>query len=188
LSGSSDGAPITDLLERASGGDDTALADLVPAVYDELKQIAHRQLRRLPESETLNTTALVHEAFLKLTAGTQPGWHDRCHFFAVAARAMRQLAVDYARKRMAEKRGGGRQQVPLEAVPVAAAGEPDVVLAIDDALEKLTDLDPRLARVVECRFFGGLTEPETATALSVTERTVRRDWVKARAWLYRELQ
>ena len=181
-------APITEYLSRARSGDDAALRELMPAVYDEMKQIAHRQIGRLPRNETLNTTALVHEAFLKMTSGARPDWHDRCHFYAVAAIAMRQLAVDYARRKSAEKRGGRGIDVSLEELRIAAPEQSDVVLAIDEALGRLAHLNPRLARVVECRFFGGMTEPEIAAALSVTERTVRRDWVKARAWLYRELR
>jgi len=178
---------VTSVLVRAAGGEREALDDLVPLVYEELRAIARRQLRSLPRSATLQTTELVHEAFIKLTAGTQPTWHDRCHFFALASKAMRHLAVDHARRNTRLKRGGGQSSVTLDRVEVAAPQPSDFILAMDEALVRLEGMSPRLARVVECRFFGGLTEEETAAALAVTDRTVRRDWVKARAWLHCEL-
>lgn len=164
------------------------MAVLVPLVYDELRVIARRQLRRSRPGGTLDTSALVHEAFLKLSKGAQPDWNDRCHFFAVAASAMRQILVDYARGKSRLKRGGDRRRVTLDANVGAVYDEAETVLAIDRALTKLSELNPRLTRVVECRFFSGLTEAETAEALAVSDRTVRRDWTKARAWLHRELE
>ncbi len=160
---------------------------LLPLVYDELRGIAHRQLSLEPRGHTLDTTALVHEAYLKLVDQTRVQWQDRVHFFAVAARAMRRILVDYARRHAARKRGGDRRRVSLDAVPLAVEERADRLLALDEALTRLEVLNERLCRVVECRFFGGMTEDEAAEALGVTSRTVRRDWVKARGWLFREL-
>ena len=179
--------PVTHLLRRARDGDDRAVGELMASVYDELRVIARRQLRGRRPGDTIQTTALVHEAFLKLARGDNPEYADRCHFFAVAATAMRQILVDHARRRASEKRGGGWRQVDLEGARLDVESQTELLLEIDDALEKLSALDPRLTRVVECRFFAGMTEPETAQALGITERTVRRDWVKARAWLHVEL-
>lgn len=178
---------VTLLLGRVRAGERQALSELIPLVYDELKVLAHGQLRKVASSETLNTTALVHEAYAKLAGQAHPEWADRCHFLGVAATAMRHVAVDYARAKRTAKRGGGRSVVTLDGAHVAGDQGSETVLAIDEALEGLSSVSERLARVVECRFFGGLTDAETATALGVTERTVRRDWKKARAWLYRAL-
>lgn len=180
------GSVTTRWLQTAPEGR-AAMPDLVPVVYDELKAIARRQLSKLPRSATLQTTELVHEAFIKLTAVAEPDWNDRCHFLAVAATAMRHLAVDHARRNSSLKRGGGQPALTLTRLDPAAPRPAAFVLDLDEALTRLEDLNPRLSRVVECRFFGGLTEKETAAALAVTDRTVRRDWVKARAWLHREL-
>jgi len=177
-------APVTVMLRRVQTGDREALAELIPLVYGELKTLASRQRRKASPYETLNTTALVHEAFIKLTDGKNREFNDRCHFFAAAATAMRHIAVDYARRRTAERRGGGRPQISLDQVEVAAPENSETVLVIDEALSRLAQHDLRMAQVVECRFFGGMTEEETATALGVTDRTVRRDWTKARAWLH----
>lgn len=143
---------------------------------------------RSPAPRRCRPTELVHEAFIKLTAGTQPTWQDRCHLFAIAATAMRHLAVDHARKRSRLKRGGGQALVTLDRYDLATPQPTDFVLALHEALLGLEKLNSRLARVVECKFFGGLTGEETAAALVVTDRTVRWDWVKARAWLHLELQ
>ncbi len=178
---------VTVLLSQARQGDSEALEAVMPVVYEELRAIARRQIHHRSADQTLNTTALVHEAFLKLSRSASPAFEDRCHFFAVAAVAMRQILVDYARRRSAEKRGGGWKRVDLDAENLDLASESELVLDIDDALHKLTDLNPRLTQVVECRFFAGMNEEETALALGVTDRTVRRDWVKARAWLHAEL-
>ena len=172
---------------------------IVPLVYRELHAIAHRQLRREREAHTLNTTALVHEAFLRLA--DQPGirWQNEAHFFAIAARVMRQVLVDYARYHRAAKRAGGHQPLELDAVAATdseagvivsllADERADLLVALDEALARLAVLDERLVKAVECRFFGGLTEEETAQALGVTARTVRRDWLKAKAWLQRALE
>jgi RNA polymerase sigma factor (TIGR02999 family) len=161
--------------------------ELLPLVYDELRRIAHRQLRAERPDHTLSTTALVHEAYVKLVDQTRARWTDRAHFFAVASRAMRRILVDYARQGQAAKRGGGVRPVTLDDAASMTEDRADTLVAIDEALTRLAGLDERLSRVVECRFFGGLTEEETAMALRVTARTVRRDWVKAKGWLYNEL-
>jgi RNA polymerase sigma factor (TIGR02999 family) len=163
-------------------------------VYADLARMAHRQLGLEAPGHTLSTTALVHEAYLRLVDQTRADWDDRVQFFAVAAHVMRRVLVDYARRHRAARRGGAqRKAVSLEALEsigtasLAVAERADVLLALDEALDRLAALDARQARVVECRFFGGLTEAETAAALGVTSRTVTRDWVKARGWLYQEL-
>ena len=178
---------VTRLLVDFAAGDREALDRLLPVVYDELRRIARRELRRERSDHTLTTTALVHEAYLTLVdqSRAQPG--DRVRFFAVAATAMRRVLIEYARRRRAAKRGGGERPLSLDETAVAATDSAERLLALDDALTRLAALDARQARVVECRYFGGLTEEETAEALGVTARTVRRDWVKAKGWLYREL-
>lgn len=178
---------IASILVEVRDGDREALHRLLPLVYDELRRIAHRQLRLERQGHTLNTTALVHEAYLKLVDQTRVEWRDRVHFFAVAAQAMRRILVDHARKYLAAKRGGHQQRVPLEEAVFSVEDRADTLLALDEALTELAALDERLSRVVECRFFGGLTEEETAEALGVTARTVRRDWVKAKGWLHAEI-
>jgi RNA polymerase sigma factor (TIGR02999 family) len=161
---------------------------LVSAAYDQLRAIAHRQLQR-KRPGTVTTTGLVHEAFAKLAPHSHAGWNDRTHFLAVASRAMRQILVDYARGQCAQKRGRGWVRVSLdEALVRCEADDAALLLALDKALEKLGALEPRLIRVVECRYFAGLTEAETAEVLSVSSRTVQRDWRRARAWLMRELE
>lgn len=172
---------ITALLLAWRGGDRSAFDRLFPAVYDELRRIAHRQLGRERPDHTLGTTGLVHEAYLKLVDQTRAQWEDRAHFFAVAAGAMRRILVGYARRHNADKRRG--QHVSLDDATMVADERAGTLVALDDALVQLAEVDARLAQVVECRFFGGLTEEETAEALGMTARTVRRDWVKAKAWL-----
>lgn len=179
---------VTELLHQAGAGDPTAAAAVFPLVYDELRQLAHRQLRRESSGHSLNTTALVHEAYLKLVEQTRAQIRDRAHFFAVAATAMRRILVDHARRHGAAKRGAGAKRVPLEMVDGLAPDErADLLVALDTALVRLAALDARQAKVVECRFFGGLTEEETAEALGTSTRTVKRDWAKARSWLYQAL-
>lgn len=178
---------FTQLLSRVVRGEDQALDELIPIVYAELRGIARGQRGRLGGGETFNTTALVNEAFLKLAGGRKPKWNDRCHFFAVAATIMRQILVDHARRRGSRKRGGGWQRIDLADVQLSADDQAELILDLDNALEALARLNPRLTRVVECRYFAGLGNDETAVALGVTEKTVRRDWIKARAWLHREL-
>jgi RNA polymerase sigma factor (TIGR02999 family) len=159
---------------------------LVRTVYDELKRLARRQLRALPVGATLCTTELVHEAFLKL-ASPDEGWEGRAHFFGAAAQAMREVLVDFARRRQAAKRGGGWRAVSLQDASAALEIEMDQVLALDDALEHLDRVDERLRRVVEMRFFAGLSVPEIARLFGVSTRTVERDWLKARLFLLRAL-
>ena len=175
---------VTRLLEAAVAGDSGALDRLVPLMYEDLRRVARRQLDREGGGHTLQTTALIHEAYLKLAGGGNVGATSRAHFLAIAARAMRQVLVDYARRRKAAKRGGGVISVTLgdEAQPADASAED--LLALNEALEQL---DPRQRQVIECRFFGGMEEKDIAEALGVSERTVRRDWVKARAWLHQAL-
>ena len=164
------------------------VSSLVPIVYEELRRIARRHLRAEREGHTLTTSALVHEAYLKLADQTRAEWNDHAHFLAVAAQAMRRVLIDYARQHHAAKRGGDRQRVTLESGVIGPGPDrAESLVALDDALTRLAKLDERQARVVECRFFAGMTEEETARVLGVTARTVRRDWVKAKAWLYGEI-
>ena len=177
----------TELLRRAGAGETGAVESMFPLVYDELRRLAHRHLTRESTGRTLSTTELVHEAYLKLIDQTRVTWNGRAHFLGVAAIAMRRIVVDRARSRRRLKRGGAQERVPLESIDVSADDRADLVVALDESLDVLRELDGRQARVVECRFFGGMTEEETAEALGVGLRTVRRDWVKARSWLYTEL-
>ena len=185
---------MTELLVDLRRGAPGAMEQLMSVVYDDLSRIAHRHLRIESAGHTLSTTALVHEAYLRLVDQTRAQWMDRAQFLGIAAQVMRRVLVDHARRHRAGRRGGPQlQRVPLEMLEsadagAAAAGErADVLMALDDALLTLGRLAPRQARVVECRFFGGLTEDETASVLGVTARTVARDWVKARGWLMQEL-
>jgi len=175
---------ITRLLAAASAGDRGALDRVFDLVYRELRAIASRQMG---SGETLRTTALVHEVYLRMARGEAVSARDREHFFATASRAMRQILVDHARRRSAEKRGGGVRPEALDEGIIGAGAREDEVLAVDAALAHLEGLDPRLAKIVELRFYGGLSVEEAAEALGISERTVKRDWRKARAFLYREL-
>lgn len=179
---------VTQLLISLRQGDQAAMEALFPLVYRELHAMAHRQLARQRMDATLNTTALVHEAYLKLIGQTQIEWQDRSHFFAITARAMRHILVDYARMRRAQKRGGGAPHTLLDDANVPVAAQADTLLALDSALDQLAALDERLGRIVELRFFGGLSVEEAADVLAVSPRTVKRDWRKARAILYQMLQ
>lgn len=181
------GPPITELLLSLRAGRSDAIARLFTLVYDELRRIAHCHLLGQGEGHTLDTTGLVHEAYLRMADQTRVEWKDRHHFYAVASRAMRHIIVDHARRHNAAKRGGGQPAVELVEGTIAVEERAELLLALDEALQRLEALDERLGRVVECRFFGGLTEDETAEVLGVTSRTVRRDWTKAKGWLYREL-
>ena len=179
---------VTALLIELRDGDRDALDRLFPIVYAELHRIAHAQLGRERDGHTLSATALVHEAYFKLVDVTRVEWRDRTHFLSMAARAMRRILIDYARMQGRLRRGGDHQRVTLDDGVIAAADQQaDTLLALDIALEQLGQLNERLARLVECRFFGGLTEEDTAAVLGVNVRTVRRDWVKARGWLERAL-
>lgn len=180
-------------LSMLQRGAPEAWDSLLPLVYGELRRIAHRQLRSESDGHTLSTTALVHEAYLRLKDQVRAEWVNREQFFAVAARVMRRVLVDYARKHWAQRRGGtGRRAVALEdadhAGLLTVADRASELLALDEALERLFAMDPRLGQVVECRFFGGLSEEETARVLGVSERTVSRDWSMARGWLHGELR
>ncbi len=182
-----DGGDVTALLKRAEDGDDQALERVFPLVYQELQRIARAQLGRERAGHTLQPTALVNEAYLKLVQRPPKGTENRSHFLGVAARAMRQVLVDHARAWSASKRGGGAVPVTLNEELAGVGSEPEQILALDQALDRLDALDARLRQVVELRYFGGLQDEEIAEALGVTRRTVQRDWVKARAWLHREL-
>jgi RNA polymerase sigma factor (TIGR02999 family) len=179
--------PITELLLSLRAGRSDAMTRLFPLVYEELRRIAHCHLLGQGEGHTLDTTGLVHEAYLRMVDQTRVEWNDRRHFYAAASRAMRHILVDHARRHNAVKRGGGRPVLELVEGTVAVEERAELLVALDEALQRLEALDERLGRVVECRFFGGLTEEETAEVLGVTSRTVRRDWTKAKGWLYREL-
>lgn len=180
-------ADITRLLELARAGDEAAFDRLFEAVYQQLRAIAHHRRERWYLDETLNTTALVHEAYLKLVRQDDVHWRDRAHFFAAASRAMRHILINYAERRRAAKRGGRDAPVPLEDNPVADDDTAEELIAMDQALQRLEALEPRQARVVECRFFAGLPVLETAKAVGVSEATVKRDWALARAYLKREV-
>jgi RNA polymerase sigma factor (TIGR02999 family) len=172
----------------AAGSSDAARAEsLFPLLYNELRRIAHRQLGLERPGHTLCTTALVHEAYMKLADQTRAQFSSRAHFLAVAAQAMRRILVEYARKVRADKRGGKWQRLDLDQVDIPVEDRAEALVALDGALERLATLSPRLSQVVECRFFGGMTEEETATALGVTDRTVRRDWIKAKGWLINDV-
>jgi RNA polymerase sigma factor (TIGR02999 family) len=175
---------VTRLLRAARDGDAGAIDRIVPLVYEDLRRLARRQLSRGFGPQDVRPTELVHEAYVKLAVGGAEAAVDRAHFFAIAARAMRQVLIDDARHHHAAKRGGGWKRATLSGSHWVADYDVDELLTLNDALD---ELDPRQRQVVECRFFGGMEEREIAEALGVTERTVRRDWVKARAWLYRAL-
>jgi len=181
-----------DVLAALRSGRRDSLDRLVPVVYAELREIAHRHLARhrdrAARDRTLATTALVNEAYLKLVDQERANWNDRAHFLALASVAMRHVLIDRARGRGALKRGGANVPLTLEDEAIAADDSPAALLDINDALDRLAEVDARLARVVECRFFGGLSDEETAAALGVTARTVQRDWAKARVLLRRDLE
>lgn len=179
---------ITRLLLESGAGDREAFDRLMPLVYAELHQIAQRQLRRLRPGRTLGTTGLVHEAYLKLVDQAQASWRDRDHFFSIAARAMRQILINWARRKQTEKHGGEAAAVELDEAQVEGSQPEETwLLDLNAALERLGTLDPRLPQVVECRFFAGYTNEETARALGVSTYTVWQDWKVARAWLHAEL-
>lgn len=178
---------ITQLLVAWNGGDQLALDRLVPLVEAELRRLARTYMRRERESHTLQTTALINEAYVRLIDTHNVEWQSRAHFYGMAAHLMRRILVDFARKRNYRKRGGGAHQISFdETMAISAAEDPNIV-TLDEALTELARVDERKARVVEMRFFGGLTEKETATALTVSPETVRRDWRLAKSWLLRQL-
>jgi RNA polymerase sigma factor (TIGR02999 family) len=178
---------VTELLVRWSQGDDDALAELSPLIYEELRRLAHRQMSGQGPDHTLQTTALVNEAYLRLADQTNARWQNRAHFFAVAARAMRQILVSYARSQRAQKRGGGALKVNLEQAALISPEESREIVDLHEALERLAALDSRKAQVVELKYFGGLNYDEMAEVLKISRITVRRDWEFARLWLYTEL-
>ena len=178
---------LTRVLLDVGAGRAQASEQLLPLVYEELLVIARQRLRNERAHHTLNATALVHEAYMRLVGDTAGGWENRAHFFGAAARAMRQVLIDYARKRGRAKRGGDQPRIPLNVVDLAVEAPVEDVLAVDRAVEKLAAKDPRMAEVVQLRFYAGLSVEETAAALGMSERTVRREWSLARAWMMREL-
>lgn len=179
---------ITQLLKRWRGGDQTALDQLMPLVYNELHRLAERATHQHPAGHTLQPTALVNEAYLRLCNLPQVDWQDRAHFFAIAARIMRFLLVDHARAQGGAKRGGGLQRVALDETAVYAPERPEELLALDDALNRLAVVDEKKSRIVELRYFGGLTAEEVAEVLGIAISHVKREWTKAKLWLYQELQ
>lgn len=179
---------VTELLVDWSKGDQEALNKLTPLVYDELHKLASRYLRRERSNHTLQTTALVHEAYLKLVDQRDANWQNRAQFFAVAAQLMRRILVDYARRHDASKRGGNHYKVTLDEALVSSGEKDAELLALDEALNRLADIDPQQSRVVELRIFAGLSLEETAHALDISPRTVRREWSMAKAWLRKEIK
>ena len=182
-----DPGEVTRLLVAYRDGDQHAFERLVPIVYDDLRRIARAHLRRKRAGHTLDTTVLVHEAYLRLVDQSQANFEDRKHFLSVCARAMRQIIISNARKHAAAKRGGGERRVTLEEDRLGGGQDAEWLLNLDRALERLAGRSERLARVVECRYFAGLSEEETAEALGTSLRTVQRDWTRARAWLREDL-
>ena len=181
---SSSSQPVTELLARWKSGDVSARDALVPLVYDELRRIARRCLSNQSSSHTLQPTALVHEAYLRLARRDSMDWRDRAHFFALAAQIMRQILVDHARKQAASKRGGKAFTLEVDEAS-AITREPSLdVIALDDAMKRLSSLDPRQCQIVELRFFGGLSIEETAQAVNISTATTKREWATARLWLY----
>jgi RNA polymerase sigma-70 factor (ECF subfamily) len=178
---------VTELLARFRAGDRDAESRLLPLVYAELRRLAFACLNRERRDHTLEPTALVHEAFLRLTGGDQPVWQDRAHFLGVASRLMRQILVDYARQHRARKRGGSRERVSLLDSVVFAKEKSGELLLLDQALDRLAEQDERQSRIVEMKFFGGLGVEEIAEVLQLSPRTIKREWMMARAWLHREI-
>jgi RNA polymerase sigma factor (TIGR02999 family) len=178
---------VTQLLFAWSNGDRAARDELMPLVYEELRRLAHRYMGRERPDHTLQTSALVNEAYLRLIDQKDVKWQNRAHFFGIAAQMMRRILVDYARKRSFAKRGGDLRSVPLEEAVIVTPQRAAEVVALDDALTNLAELDPRKSQIIELRFFGGLSIEETAEVLGVSPGTVMRDWTLARAWLRREV-
>jgi RNA polymerase sigma factor (TIGR02999 family) len=179
---------VTQMLREWSDGDQAVLENLMPLVYDELRRLASRSLRKERPGHTLQTTALIHEAYLKLVNQRDAKWQNRSHFFAIASQAMRRILVDYARERHREKRGGSAENLPIEEAAFVASQEKSVdLVALDEALTRLAKFDERQAKVVELRYFSGLDIDETAEVLGISNATVRRDWNIAKAWLKQEI-
>ena len=178
---------VTTLLLRVKVGDRSAESDLIPLIYDELRAIARNHMRHERQNHTLQATVLVHEAFLQLAGDSNVEWQNRAHFFALASRAMRRILIDYARAAHAEKRPGAHEQVELESALIFTEERKVDVLALNEALERLATWDPRQSQVVEMKFFAGLSFEEIAEVLNISDRTAKRDWMMARAWLHAEL-
>ena len=178
---------VTELLLAWRQGEDSALEKLTPVVYEELRRLAHRYMGGERAAHTLQTTALVNEAYLRLADQTNPRWQNRAHFFAVAARSMRQILVSHARSQRSQKRGGGALKMELDEAALVSPEESKEILELHEALERLATLDSRKAQVVELKYFGGLNYDEMAEVLKISSITVRRDWRFAKAWLYTEL-
>lgn len=179
---------VTRLLERASGGDTRAANELLPLVYEQLRARARKEMAGERPGHTLQPTALVHEAYMRLVGNREVAWDNRAHFYVAAAEAMRRILIEHARKKGRIKRGGGLRRVPLNVVDLAERGDVEEIVSLDDVIRRLEERDKRMADVVRLRFYAGLSETETAAALGVTGRTVRREWALARAWLLRELK
>lgn len=179
---------VTLLLHSLNRGDSAAEAKLIPVIYDELRRLAAHYMRQERPDHTLQATALVHEAFLRLTRQKDVNWQGKAHFFGVAAKLMRQILIDHARGRLREKRGSGGQKLPLDEGLLLTEARSAELVAVDAALDRLAMLDSRQARIVELRFFGGLSVEETAKVVGVSPKTVKRDWSVARAWLYEDLR
>jgi len=175
------------IIEACQQGDRSALAKLTPLIYDELRRIAHRYVQRERNGHTLQTTALVHEAYLRLAGNEEAAWQNRAHFFAVSAQVMRHILIDHARRRRYLKHGGEFKQVPMEEASLMSAERAAELVALDEALDELKQLDARKSSVVELRYFGGLSLEDTADVLEISTMTVRRDWQAAKAWLFRRL-
>jgi RNA polymerase sigma-70 factor (ECF subfamily) len=179
---------VTALLVEIANGNQAAQEKLVPLVYDELKRLARRYMRRERADHTLQTTALVHEAYLKLVDQHSPHWQGRAQFYGIAAQLMRRILIDHARRHLREKRGGSQVILPLEEGLAFTPEHSEELLKLDEALDRLSKLDPRQSRIVELRFFGGLSVEETSRFLNVSPITVKRDWAVAKVWLYGELR
>lgn len=182
-----DSNQITQLLLDWSKGNETALDELLPIVYGELRQMAKRQMRKQPAGHTLQTTELIHEAYLKLAGKDEQKWKNRAHFFGVAAKAMRHILVDYARSKSREKRGGRQDKVTLTENLNSSKERSEDIVALDDALKKLSEIEERKSQVVELKYFGGMTFDEVARVLNISKKTAQRDWRFARMWLLREI-
>ena len=178
---------VTRLLDAVGAGDPRAAQELLPLVYDQLRKAAQRQMAGERSDHTLQATALVHEAYIRLVGSHQTDWDSRAHFYVAAAEAMRRILIEHARKRDRIKRGGGEKKVPLSAVYLAEEARPEEIMSVDDAIRRLEERDSRMAKIVRLRFFAGLSVDEIATSLGLTGRTIRREWALARAWLHRDL-
>jgi RNA polymerase sigma factor (TIGR02999 family) len=179
---------ITLMLNELSNGNTLAIEQILPLVYDELRKISSKYLSDEYRKHTFQTTELVHEAYIKLIGNQQISWQSRAHFFGIAAKTMRQILVDYARKRNSQKRGSGKTKLSLDDAQLVASESDDQILALDEALKKLENIEERSGKIVELRYFSGLTIEETAELLNISSATVKRDWQFAKAWLYKEIQ